>query len=69
MVQKNQSLDHLKALTDTNTLFIGIGQVLKGDDAIGPLLVEKLKGKISADIIEAGTVPENYIQPIVKKAP
>ncbi|MHC4130966.1 MAG: hydrogenase maturation peptidase HycI [Planctomycetota bacterium] len=69
MVEENQSLGRLKALTGTNTLIIGIGQVLKGDDGIGPILVERLKDRISADIIEAGTVPENYIQPIVKKAP
>jgi hydrogenase 3 maturation protease len=69
MAEDNQSLDHLKTLSGTNTLIIGIGQILKGDDGIGPLIVEKLSGKISADIIEAGTVPENYIQPIVKKAP
>jgi len=25
--------------------------------------------KISATVIDAGTVPENYIQPIIKKAP
>ena len=25
--------------------------------------------KISAHVIDAGTVPENYIQPIIKKAP
>jgi hydrogenase 3 maturation protease len=69
MVEDNQSLDRLKTLTGTNTLIMGMGQILKGDDGIGPLIVEKLTGKISADIIEAGTVPENYIQPIVKKAP
>ncbi|MHC4843267.1 MAG: hydrogenase 3 maturation endopeptidase HyCI [Planctomycetota bacterium] len=68
MVEDNQSLGRLNTLTG-NTLIMGIGQILKGDDGIGPLLCQKITGKISTDIIEAGTVPENYIQPVVKKAP
>ena len=51
-------------------MIVGIGNILKGDDAAGPLVCEQLRqGKISAHIIDAGTVPENYIQPIIKKAP
>jgi len=61
--------EQLKNLTGSKTLILGIGQVLKGDDGAGPLLCEKLSDKTSAEIIEAGTVPENYIQSIVKKAP
>lgn len=33
------------------------------------MVCQQLKGKVSADLIDAGTVPENYIQPIIKKAP
>ncbi|MHC4759535.1 MAG: hydrogenase 3 maturation endopeptidase HyCI [Planctomycetota bacterium] len=69
MAGKEQILEQLKILIGSNTLIVGIGQILKGDDGIGPLLCEKLNSKISAEIIEAGTVPENYIQPIVMKAP
>ena len=46
-----------------------IGNTLRGDDAVGPLLFQQLKGRIAAEIIDAGTVPENYIQTIIKKAP
>ena len=52
------------------TIIVGIGNTLKGDDGAGPLICEQLrKAGIAADVIDAGTVPENYIQPIVKKAP
>jgi hydrogenase 3 maturation protease len=50
-------------------MILGIGNSLKGDDGAGPKLCERLKGKIPADVIDAGTVPENYTGEIVKKAP
>jgi hydrogenase 3 maturation protease len=37
---------------------------LRGDDAVGPLLVELLTGKVRVPLIDAGDVPENYLGPI-----
>lgn len=62
-------IDQLDGLRGSKTLIVGIGSILKADDGAGPIICEELKGKISAEIIDAGTVPENYIQPIIKKAP
>ena len=60
----------LEELRNTKTIILGIGNTLKGDDAFGPLVCEKLKTeRISAEVIDAATVPENYIQTIIKKAP
>jgi len=64
-----QLFKQLNKLRCSKTLIIGIGNVLKGDDGAGPLICEQLIGKISAEVIDSGTVPENYIQPIIKKAP
>ncbi len=69
MDTEKQIFDHLSKLRSSRTLILTIGNILKGDDAVGPLLYERLKGKISTEIIDAGTVPENYIQTIIKKAP
>ncbi len=69
MDTEEQIFDHLSKLRSSRTLILTIGNILKGDDAVGPLLYERLKGKISTEIIDAGTVPENYIQTIIKKAP
>ena len=69
MDTEERLFDQLNALGNSKTLILTIGNILKGDDAVGPLLYEQLKGKISTEIIDAGTVPENYIQPIIKKAP
>jgi len=67
----DQSLfEQLNKLCDSPTIILGIGNILKGDDRAGPLVCEQLKAaRISAELIDAGTVPENYIQRIIKKAP
>jgi len=59
----------LSKLGGQKTVIVGAGNTFKGDDAVGPLICEQLAGKVSADLIDAGTVPENYIQPIIAKAP
>jgi len=64
-----QLLRQLNKLRNSATLIVGIGNLLKGDDGVGPLVCEQLAGKTSAELIDAGTVPENYIQRIIKKAP
>ena len=61
--------DQLKEFITPDTLILTIGNTLKGDDAAGPAIAEKLKPVIPNHIIDAGTVPENYIQPIINKNP
>lgn len=45
-------------------MILGIGNPLKYDDGCGPALIEKLKSRkaenLKAEIIDAGTAPENY---------
>lgn len=44
----------------------GIGNILRGDDGLGPKFIELLKAKeISAALFDCGTAPENYIFPIL----
>jgi hydrogenase 3 maturation protease len=65
-----QLFEQLNKFRDSATLIIGIGNLLKGDDGAGPLVCEQLgRANVSAELIDAGTVPENYIQIIIKKAP
>lgn len=51
------------------TVIVGIGNVLKGDDAFGPMLIENIQGKTPAVCIDAGTAPENYAGKIAKEKP
>ena len=59
----------LSKFRKSKVLILGIGNPLKADDAAGPLVCEKISGRVKADVIDAGTVPENYIGSIIKKAP
>ncbi len=70
MGAEQEFTEHLKKLRGSRTLIVGIGNALKGDDGAGPLVCEQL-GRMGAsvELIDAGTVPENYIRPIIKKAP
>jgi hydrogenase maturation protease HycI len=59
----------LDALRGSKVVILGVGHILKGDDGVGPLICEHLKGSVSATVIDAGTVPENYVRPIVRATP
>ena len=69
MCSKEILIQQLNKLHGSKTLIFGIGNTLKGDDGAGPLVCERLAEKINAEVIDAGTVPENYIQHIIQKAP
>lgn len=44
----------------------GIGNIIRGDDGLGPKLIELLrKRKINASLFDCGTAPENYIFPML----
>ncbi|UCF44353.1 MAG: hydrogenase maturation peptidase HycI [Planctomycetota bacterium] len=65
-----EPLRQLNKLRGSKTVILGIGNLLKGDDGTGPLVCQKLlEAGVSTEVIDAGTVPENYIQSIIKKAP
>ena len=58
-------LTELKSsLKGKRILLLGVGNRLRGDDAVGSLLIERLQGKVDIPMIDAGDVPENYLGPI-----
>ncbi|MEM2912769.1 MAG: hydrogenase maturation peptidase HycI [Candidatus Bathyarchaeia archaeon] len=50
---------------------MGIGNPLKGDDALGLKILRKIRGKVprSVKVIEGGIAPENFIGKIGKLRP
>lgn len=45
---------------------VAIGNIMRGDDGLGPKFIEILKGKnVKAALFDCGTAPENYIFPIL----
>jgi hydrogenase 3 maturation protease len=70
MFAEQSLLEQLGRFRDSATVILGIGNILKGDDGAGPVICQKLKDRnIGAEVIDGGTVPENYIHPIIRKAP
>lgn len=65
----DELFNQLNKLRGSKTIIVGVGNVLRGDDGAGPHLCQQLNGKVCAELIDAGTAPENYIQPIIKKTP
>ena len=54
-------VNNLKDLLTGRILIIGIGNRFRGDDGAGPLLIEHLKGKVDATLLDAGEEPLNYL--------
>ncbi|MFC1657874.1 hydrogenase 3 maturation endopeptidase HyCI [Candidatus Omnitrophota bacterium] len=59
----------LKECLGSRTAIVGIGNTLKADDGLGPLLVQGLRGKTPACLFDCGEVPENYTRPIIRSNP
>jgi hydrogenase maturation protease HycI len=70
MATEQRLFEKLSFLRDSQTVIVGIGNTLRGDDSAGPLVCEQLRElNVCADVVDTATVPENYIQSIIKKAP
>lgn len=57
----------IKSKMKGRVAIVGIGNILRGDDGLGPKFIEILKTKpaMSAGLFDCGTAPENYIFPIL----
>jgi len=67
--RNNYSLNPFTSLLNGKIVFVGIGNSMRGDDGLGPVLVERLKDKVDSLCINGGDVPENYFGKIVKEQP
>ncbi|MDD3906137.1 MAG: hydrogenase maturation protease [Candidatus Omnitrophica bacterium] len=56
----------IKSKISGKASIVGIGNIIRGDDGLGPRLIEILKTRaINAHLFDCGTAPENYIFPIL----
>ncbi|MBN2132763.1 MAG: hydrogenase maturation peptidase HycI [Sedimentisphaerales bacterium] len=69
MAPDTHLLESLRTLAGSRTVILGIGNTLKGDDGVGPIICERLADCVSAQVIDAGTVPENHIARIARLKP
>ena len=59
----------LKEFVAPRTMFVGIGNRLRGDDAFGPLLIERLPHESRWPSLDVGETPENFIEKILSEQP
>jgi hydrogenase 3 maturation protease len=52
-----------------SAVVIGVGNALRGDDAVGPLVIERLGEVAGARLFDAGPAPENFLEPIAGLEP
>ena len=64
-----QLKDQLAHFIDGRVCLLGIGNRHHHDDAIGPYLVEALESRPDYDVIDAGIIPEDYIETTAHKHP
>ena len=53
----------------TRAVIIGVGNRLRGDDAVGCLLIDELAGMSGATLFDTGSTPENYLEPVARLKP
>ena len=51
------------------TVIVGIGNLLRGDDGLGPCLVERLKRKLDVPCINAESCLDRYVGKIAREHP
>lgn len=59
----------LEKILGNHPLLLGVGNISRGDDGVGSLLVRKLTGRVQACCIDTGIAPENFLEKIVRKKP
>jgi hydrogenase 3 maturation protease len=65
----NDLADDLKQNLKGKVCVIGIGNRLKGDDAAGPELIDRIAGRSHFQCLDVGVAPENYLEKIVQIKP
>ncbi|MCK4967151.1 hydrogenase 3 maturation endopeptidase HyCI [bacterium] len=61
--------ENLLEILKGKTVVLGIGNVLKGDDAVGSLLIENIRKLPNFLCINGEEVPENYTGDIISEKP
>jgi len=59
-------LDFLKELITGGVCAVGVGNVMRGDDGAGALVAKRFSSSIGPLCIDAGIVPENFLEKIVQ---
>jgi len=59
----------LATFLSPRSVIVGVGNLTSSDDRFGPAVIESLRGRCPAALLDAGLTPENYAQRIVALRP
>lgn len=59
----------LRSLLRGRVCIVGVGNRMRGDDGVGPRVIDARRSETRGDWIDAGIAPENYLEPIVRSNP
>lgn len=59
----------LKRVLEGRVVVLGVGNRCRRDDGAGSLLAEQLDGQTGLEAIDAGAVPENYLEKVARLQP
>lgn len=62
-------LERLKLHLKGKVVILGIGNILRSDDAVGSILAGRIKDKVPFIVFDAGVSPENYLGKIIEENP
>jgi len=66
----NEELIRLRNRLQGKVLILGIGNPLRGDDGVGPEIINRVKNPLpSLVLFDVGETPENYLAKIVRQKP
>lgn len=63
------SPSRLKRLLEGRVIVLGVGNRCRRDDGAGSLLAEQLDERTGVQVIDAGAVPENYVEKVARSRP
>ena len=61
--------ESLERVLSGSVCILGVGNRHRRDDGIGSLIAERLAGRLPAQVINAGAVPENYLEKVARLCP
>lgn len=61
--------EHLKRHLAGKVVILGVGNIMRSDDAAGPVLAGRIRDKVPFEVIDAGVSPENYLEKVIKVKP
>ena len=65
----NELYQQIKPFLNSGSLIVGLGNILRSDDAVGVILARHLKKKTNFSIFDVETTFENYLEKIIQKKP